>query len=89
MMTSESWENKGFEFLLQSHIHTLRGRILETILSLRFFIFQYGVVYKLNATGDNTSLTVNLYIYLSVPSLDASLTSHQIIGDKFGGFMLC
>ncbi|KAM7273838.1 hypothetical protein ACFE04_028502 [Oxalis oulophora] len=37
---------------------TFEGRILETILSLRFFIFQYGIVYKLNIQKDDTSLTV-------------------------------
>ncbi|KAL4178545.1 hypothetical protein AMTRI_Chr13g115600 [Amborella trichopoda] len=42
----------------QMHIQTLRGRILETILSLRFLIFQFGVVYKLNITGKSTSLVV-------------------------------
>jgi len=31
---------------------------LETILSLRFFIFQYGIVYKLHITGKNTSLAL-------------------------------
>lgn len=44
--------------LLQAHIRTLRGRILETILSLRFLIFQYGIVYKLHLAGHNTSLAV-------------------------------
>ncbi|KAJ0968111.1 hypothetical protein J5N97_025028 [Dioscorea zingiberensis] len=51
-----SWESWWDEE--QSHIHTLRGRILETILSLRFFIFQYGIVYKLNLTGNDTSLSL-------------------------------
>lgn len=32
---------------------------METILSLRFFIFQYGIVYKLNIQGTDTSLTVS------------------------------
>lgn len=41
-----------------AHIKTLRGRLLETILSMRFFIFQYGIVYKLRIQGTNTSLTV-------------------------------
>ena len=36
------------------------GRVMETILSLRFFIFQYGIVYKLNVQGDDRSLTVNI-----------------------------
>ncbi|XP_048229033.1 callose synthase 10 isoform X2 [Ricinus communis] len=49
----ESWWNEE-----QMHIQTLRGRILETILSLRFFVFQYGIVYKLNLTGKDTSLAI-------------------------------
>ncbi|KAK6925715.1 Glycosyl transferase, family 48 [Dillenia turbinata] len=52
----ESWEAWWDEEL--AHIRTLGGRIMETILSLRFFIFQYGIVYKLNVQGNNTSLMV-------------------------------
>ena len=47
-------------FPFQAHIHTFRGRILETILSLRFFIFQYGVVYHMKASQENTALSVCL-----------------------------
>ncbi|KAH7543621.1 hypothetical protein FEM48_Zijuj02G0203200 [Ziziphus jujuba var. spinosa] len=52
----ESWEAWWDEEL--AHIRTFSGRVAETILSLRFFIFQYGVVYKLDVQGSNTSLTV-------------------------------
>ncbi|XP_007014805.2 PREDICTED: callose synthase 9 [Theobroma cacao] len=52
----ESWEAWWDEEM--AHIRTMRGRILETILSLRFFIFQYGIVYKLHLQKSNTSLTV-------------------------------
>ncbi|KDP44403.1 hypothetical protein JCGZ_19418 [Jatropha curcas] len=52
----ESWEAWWDEEL--AHIRTFRGRILETILSLRFFIFQYGIVYKLDIQGSNTSLSI-------------------------------
>ncbi|KAM3751890.1 hypothetical protein ACB098_04G145700 [Castanea mollissima] len=52
----DSWESWWDEE--QMHIQTLRGRILETILSARFFFFQYGVVYKLHLTGNDTSLAV-------------------------------
>ncbi|KAH9611751.1 hypothetical protein KSS87_012090 [Heliosperma pusillum] len=52
----ESWEAWWEEEL--AHIRTLGGRIAETILSLRFFIFQYGIVYKLHVQGTNTSLAV-------------------------------
>ncbi|XP_042393407.1 callose synthase 10 isoform X2 [Zingiber officinale] len=57
-----SWESWWDEE--QSHIQTLRGRILETILSLRFFIFQYGIVYKLRLTGSDTSLAVYGFSWL-------------------------
>ncbi|KAF8094628.1 hypothetical protein N665_0358s0010 [Sinapis alba] len=51
---AESWEAWWEEEL--SHIGTLSGRIVETILSLRFFIFQYGIiVYKLNLHGSDTT----------------------------------
>ncbi|XVE54543.1 hypothetical protein DITRI_Ditri03aG0090100 [Diplodiscus trichospermus] len=52
----DSWESWWDEE--QMHIQTLRGRILETILSLRFFMFQYGIVYKLHLTGKDTSLAI-------------------------------
>ncbi|KAF5206729.1 Callose synthase [Thalictrum thalictroides] len=51
-----SWESWWDEE--QAHIQTLRGRILETLLSLRFFMFQYGIVYKLHLTGKDTSLAI-------------------------------
>eukprot|EP00268_Persea_americana_P030985 TRINITY_DN3005_c1_g1_i2.p1 TRINITY_DN3005_c1_g1~~TRINITY_DN3005_c1_g1_i2.p1 ORF type:complete len:1912 (+),score=293.34 TRINITY_DN3005_c1_g1_i2:360-6095(+) len=51
-----SWESWWDEE--QMHIQTTRGRILETILSFRFVIFQYGIVYKLHLTGKNTSLAI-------------------------------
>ncbi|KAL5765112.1 hypothetical protein ACOSQ2_017706 [Xanthoceras sorbifolium] len=53
---AESWEAWWDEEL--SHIRTFGGRVAETVLSLRFFIFQYGIVYKLQVQGDNKSLLV-------------------------------
>jgi callose synthase len=53
---AESWEAWWEEEL--SHIRTLSGRIVETVLSLRFFIFQYGIVYKLDLQGSDTSLAI-------------------------------
>ncbi|EFH57733.1 hypothetical protein ARALYDRAFT_482666 [Arabidopsis lyrata subsp. lyrata] len=57
-----SWESWWEEE--QAHIQTLRGRILESILSLRFFMFQYGIVYKLDLTGKNTSLALYGYSWV-------------------------
>ncbi|MFS7907498.1 putative 1,3-beta-glucan synthase [Helianthus anomalus] len=58
----ESWEAWWDEEM--SHIRTLGGRLMETILSLRFFIFQYGVIYKLDVQGSNTSLSVYGFSWL-------------------------
>lgn len=58
----ESWEAWWDEELI--HIRTLGSRLMETILSLRFFIFQYGIVYKLNVQGSDTSLTVYGFSWL-------------------------
>ncbi|EOA26452.1 hypothetical protein CARUB_v10022498mg [Capsella rubella] len=57
-----SWESWWEEE--QAHIQTLRGRILETILSLRFFMFQYGIVYKLNLTRKDNSLALYGYSWI-------------------------
>jgi callose synthase len=67
------------------HIQTFRGRILETLLSLRFFIFQYGVVYHMDASEPSTSLLVywvswavlgGLFILLMVFSLNPKAMVH-------------
>ncbi|CAK7350590.1 unnamed protein product [Dovyalis caffra] len=64
----QSWEAWWYEE--QSHLKTtgLWGKLLEIILDLRFFFFQYGVVYHLNITGGNTSVAVYLlsWIYMVV-----------------------
>ncbi|KAH7428186.1 hypothetical protein KP509_10G079800 [Ceratopteris richardii] len=54
--TDDSWEAWWEDE--QGHIRHNRGRILETILSLRFFFFQYGVIYQLKVLNNNTSLAV-------------------------------
>ncbi|VAI10891.1 unnamed protein product [Triticum turgidum subsp. durum] len=79
----ESWEAWWDEEL--AHIHTFRGRIMETILSLRFFIFQYGVVYHMKASQENTALSVywvswavlgGLFVLLMVFSLNPKAMVH-------------
>ncbi|KAI3456263.1 hypothetical protein Pfo_012926 [Paulownia fortunei] len=64
----QSWETWWYEE--QDHLRTtgLWGKLLEIILDLRFFFFQYGIVYHLNIAGGNTSIAVYLlsWIYLIV-----------------------
>uniref|UniRef100_J3LJJ4 1,3-beta-glucan synthase n=1 Tax=Oryza brachyantha TaxID=4533 RepID=J3LJJ4_ORYBR len=42
------------------------GLFVEIILSLRFFIYQYGLVYHLNITGSNKSILVYLISWLVI-----------------------
>ncbi|KAL9267094.1 Callose synthase 10-like protein [Drosera capensis] len=81
-----SWESWWDEE--QMHIQTLRGRILETILSLRFFMFQYGIVYKLHLTGKSTSLAIYgfSWIVLAVIVLIFKLFAYS--PKKYAGFQL-
>nr|GEV54139.1 callose synthase 7-like [Tanacetum cinerariifolium] len=51
----ESWWDAEQQHLKFTNI---RGRILEIILSLRFFIYQYGLVYHLNIARGSTSILV-------------------------------
>ncbi|KAL5549544.1 hypothetical protein UlMin_004775 [Ulmus minor] len=51
----ESWWEKE-----QEHLHTsgMRGIIVEILLSLRFFLYQYGLVYHLSITKNTQSFLV-------------------------------
>ncbi|KAG6557982.1 hypothetical protein Mapa_000161 [Marchantia paleacea] len=60
---NESWES--WWEAEQEHIRTLRGRFWEIVLSLRFFFFQYGVVYSLQVSGSSTSLSIYGYSWLA------------------------
>ena len=51
----ESWWDDEQEHLKHSG---LRGRIWEILLSLRFFLYQYGLVYHLNIAQEHRSLLV-------------------------------
>lgn len=51
----ESWWNEEQEHLQSTGFS---GRFWETALSLRFFIFQYGIVYHLNVANNDKSITV-------------------------------
>lgn len=53
----ESWWDKEQEHLKYSG---MRGIICEIVLALRFFIYQYGLVYHLNMTKKATSILVQL-----------------------------
>ncbi|XP_024538919.1 callose synthase 12 [Selaginella moellendorffii] len=67
----QSWESWWDEE--QDHLRTtgIWGKVFEVILSLRFFFFQYGIVYQLGIANHSTSILVYLlsWIYVVVAFL--------------------
>ena len=55
----ESWWDAEQQHLKYTNV---RGRILEILLSLRFFIYQYGLVYHLNIARGSTSILVCFFL---------------------------
>ncbi|XP_037492451.1 callose synthase 11 isoform X2 [Jatropha curcas] len=79
----QSWETWWYEE--QDHLRTtgLWGKLLEIILDLRFFFFQYGVVYHLNITGENTSIAVYLLSWIYMVAAVGIYVSITYAQDKF------
>jgi hypothetical protein len=62
----------------KTHIRTNTSRFWEIILSLRFLIFQYGIVYHLHVDEHSTRLDVSTGITLvSVSSFPMAVTCHD------------
>uniref|UniRef100_A0A2N9IN91 1,3-beta-glucan synthase n=1 Tax=Fagus sylvatica TaxID=28930 RepID=A0A2N9IN91_FAGSY len=55
---NKSWESWWDEEQEHLQYTGFSGRIWEIILSLRYFLYQYGIVYHLHATEGNTSIMV-------------------------------
>ncbi|XP_052207508.1 callose synthase 12-like [Diospyros lotus] len=64
--SEQSWEKWWDEE--QDHLRTtgLWGKILEVILDLRFFFFQYGIVYQLDIAAGSKSIAVYLLSWIYV-----------------------
>nr|XP_029122971.1 callose synthase 5 [Elaeis guineensis] len=55
---NKSWESWWVEEQEHLQYTGFLGRFWEIILSMRFFLFQYGIVYHLNVTNGNKSILV-------------------------------
>ncbi|RHN75731.1 putative 1,3-beta-glucan synthase [Medicago truncatula] len=62
----ESWEKWWYEE--QDHLKGTGfwGKLMEIILDLRFFVFQYGIVYQLGIAAGSTSIVVYLLSWIYV-----------------------
>jgi len=59
----EKWWNEQFGHLRTTSIW---GKILEIVLNLRFFFFQYGIVYHLRIGQESTSIFVYLLSWIFI-----------------------
>lgn len=64
--SEESWERWWYEE--QDHLRTtgLFGKLFEIILDLRFFFFQYGIVYQLGIAAHSKSVAVYILSWIYV-----------------------
>ncbi|CAI9787626.1 unnamed protein product [Fraxinus pennsylvanica] len=62
----QSWEKWWYEE--QDHLRTtgIWGKVTEVILNLRFFFFQYAMVYKLSIAAGSNSIAVYLFSWISI-----------------------
>ncbi|XP_057538418.1 callose synthase 11 [Amaranthus tricolor] len=79
-----SWETWWYE----EHDHLqntgLWGKLLEIILDLRFFFFQYGIVYQLNISANKTSIGVYLISWVFFFALVGICVIIAYARDKYG-----
>jgi len=59
------------------------GKLLEIILDLRFFFFQYGIVYQLGIAGGNTSIAVYLLSWVVMVVIVAIYITIAYARDKY------
>ncbi|XP_004487377.1 callose synthase 12 [Cicer arietinum] len=62
----ESWEKWWYEEQDHLRVTGFWGKVMEIILDLRFFIFQYGIVYQLDIAAGSTSIAVYLISWIYV-----------------------
>ncbi|EHA8590235.1 callose synthase 5 [Cocos nucifera] len=72
----ESWWNAEHAHLRHSG---LSSRILEGLLSLRFFIYQYGLVYHLDISQENKNFTVYVLSWLVIVAVFVSVKIVQVL----------
>ncbi|XP_071715908.1 putative callose synthase 8 [Rutidosis leptorrhynchoides] len=62
----KSWQSWWYDE--QEHLHHSRwgSRVIEIFLSMRFFIYQYGLVYHLDITGTNKNVVVYILSWVVI-----------------------
>jgi len=79
----QSWEVWWYEE--QDHLRTtgLWGKILEILLDLRYFFFQFGVVYQLKIANNSRSIAVYLLSWICVAVIFGVFVLMSYARDKY------
>ncbi|PPS17329.1 hypothetical protein GOBAR_AA03240 [Gossypium barbadense] len=75
----ESWWEREHEHLKYTNI---RGRVLEIILALRFFVYQYGIVYHLDIAHHSRSWRVHFAIFTDIIFFLIVSVGRQLLGKE-------
>ncbi|XP_039002059.1 callose synthase 12-like isoform X1 [Hibiscus syriacus] len=80
----QSWESWWYEE--QHHLLTtsLWGKLLEIVLNLRFFFFQYGIVYHLRIAGQSRSVSVYFWSWIYIFVAFGIYLIMSYVRDKYG-----
>ncbi|CAH9091019.1 unnamed protein product, partial [Cuscuta epithymum] len=62
----KSWQSWWYDEQAHLRHSSLLSRFFEILLSLRFFIYQYGLVYHLDISGDNKNFIVYLLSWVVI-----------------------
>ncbi|KAK3424620.1 hypothetical protein EUGRSUZ_F01403 [Eucalyptus grandis] len=89
----KSWESWWYEE--QAHIHHsgLSSRLIEILLSLRFFLYQYGLVYHLDISQQSKNFLVYvlswvvifaIFLLIKAVNMGRQQFSNSILADRLG-----
>lgn len=57
---AKSWESWWDEEQEHLSFTGFRGRLIECILAMRFFLYQYGIIYHLNIVQSSNNLSISV-----------------------------
>ncbi|XP_073007244.1 callose synthase 12-like isoform X2 [Typha latifolia] len=81
--SEQSWEVWWYEE--QDHLRTtgLWGKLLEILLDIRYFFFQYAIIYQLKIASNSTSIAVYLLSWICVVALFGVFVIMAYARDKY------
>ncbi|KAK8988034.1 hypothetical protein V6N11_065633 [Hibiscus sabdariffa] len=80
----QSWERWWYEEHRHLKTTSVWGKLLEIVLNLRFFFFQYGIVYQMGIAGHSKSVSVYLLSWIFIFMAVGIYLTMSYVRDKYG-----